>query len=144
MLRMCRKTGGQAHGKSLKSHSGRSLASINKFFVVSSTRIQSTKIVDPLGEDVVSTGRFGNWLCGPINLDVDVIQGWQDINKLDAVRAKYGRRVNVTMKHDEAWAMVESLGSKSIKDIFAEFKIESSLEMLDRNAKLQVASRQDD
>lgn len=118
------------------------LAWINKYYVVSSTRVQTTKIVDVLGDDVVSTGRFGEWVCAPVNLDVAVVQGYQYMKKLDQARAKYGRKINVKTKHVEAWAALESLSSDlSVPDILREFGIETSNEMLARNTKLQNAKR---
>ncbi len=39
------------------------LAWINKVPIVSSTRIQPTTIIDAVGDEVVSTGRFGEWVC---------------------------------------------------------------------------------
>lgn len=118
------------------------LAWINKYYVVSSTRIQATKIVDVLGDEIVSTGRFGEWVCSPINLDVAVVQGWQTINRLEEVRAKYGRHVNIRIKHVEAWAKIESLSEKtSIAEILREFELETSNEMLARNESLQNARR---
>ena len=118
------------------------LAWINKVYIVSSTRIQATKIVDVLGDDVVSTGRFGEWICSPINLDVAVVQGYQYMRKLDRARAKYGRRINVKTKHVEAWAALESLAADvSVPKILKEFDIETSRDMLARNTQLQNAKR---
>lgn len=119
-----------------------SLAWINKYYVVSSTRIQATKIVDVLGNDVVSTGRFRDWVCAPINLDIAVIQGWQSIAKLEQIRDKYGRMVNVKLRHDEALGSVESLSPEvSIPDLLKEFDLETSNEMLARNTTLQKRKR---
>ena len=118
------------------------LAWINKYYIVSSTRIQTTKIVDVLGDDVVSTGRFGEWVCAPINLDVAVVQGYEFMKKLDKAREKYGRKIDVRTKHVEAWAAIESLSSDvSVGEILHEFGIQSSNEMLARNTKLQDERR---
>jgi beta-ureidopropionase len=118
------------------------LAWINKVPIVSSTRIQPTTIVDALGDEVVSTGRFGEWVCAPVNLDYAVVQGWQMINKLDEVRRRYGRQVNVKIKHVEAWGMLESLSPDvSIAQVLREFELETSSQMLARNTRLQDARR---
>ena len=118
------------------------LAWNNKYYVVSSTRIQATKIVDVLGDDIVSTGRFGEWICTPINLDVAVVQGYQYMQKLEQARAKYGRRINVKTKHVEAWAALESLSADvSVPEILKEFDIETSRDMLARNTRLQNDKR---
>lgn len=118
------------------------LAWINKVYVISSTRIQATKIVDVLGDDVVSTGRFGEWVCAPINLDIAVVQGYQFMRKLEQARAKYGRKINVKTKHVEAWAALESLaGDVTVPEILKEFDIETSCDMLARNTRLQNERR---
>jgi hypothetical protein len=77
-----------------------------------------------------------------LNLDYAVIQGWQAINKLNAVRAAYGRAVDVRIKHVEALALLTSLSpEKSAEEICREFEIETSREMLQRNTLLQDQHR---
>ena len=127
-----------AGGRMLNSH-----AWMNKYYVVSSTRIRAATMVDPLGETIESTGRFGTWLCRPLNLDYAVIQGWQDINKLAAVQEKYRREVAVRTKHVEALSLLQSLSpERSTVDICQEFGIETSRQMLQRNTALQNRHRQ--
>ncbi len=64
------------------------------------------------------------------------------INKLDEVRRRYGRKVNVKIKHVEAWGMVESLSPEvSIPAVLKEFDLETSSQMLARNASLQNEKR---
>ena len=120
-----------------------SLAWMNKYYVVSSTRFEHpTKIVDPLGEDVVATGRGGEWVCAPINLDRAVIQSMGEIRKLEKVRAKYGDRVHVKILHVEALASIESLSPDvSVSEVLKEFGIETSVDMIARNTGLQDAKR---
>ncbi len=126
-----------AGGKMLNS-----LAWINKFFVVSSTRIHASKIVDVLGDDIVSTGRFDNWVCTPLNLDVAVVQTHKNIDKLDEVAAKYGRKIDIKVQHVEAWARIESRSkSISVKEILAEFDLETSDAMFARETQRQNAAR---
>jgi predicted amidohydrolase len=127
-----------AGGKMLNS-----LAWMNKYFVVSSTRFEHpTKIVDVMGEDVAVTGRASEWVCAPINLDVAVVQIVTEIRKLEKVRAKYGSKVNVKILHVEALATIESLSPDiSVPDILKEFEIETSNEHLARNTRLQNAKR---
>lgn len=118
------------------------LAWINKFYVVSSTRIQSSKMVDVLGDTITETGRFDEWLCAPLNLDVAVVQGWTYMKRIDQARAKYGRKIDVRTKHVEAWARIESLSPDiSVPVLLKEFELETSHEMLARNARLQDAKR---
>lgn len=127
-----------AGGKMLNS-----LAWMYNYFIVSSTRFQHpTKMVDVLGEDIVETGRASEWVCGPLNLDVAVIQIVTEIRKLEQIRAKYGSKVNVKILHVEALASIESLSPDvSIPKILKEFEIETSNEHLARNTALQNAKR---
>ena len=118
------------------------LAWIHKFYVVSSTRIHDSKIVDVLGDDIASTGRFDSWICTPLNLDVAVVQTHQNIKKLDAVQAKYGRAVDIKVHHVEAWARIESRSPEvSVPNVLKEFGLETSDEMFARETKRQDAAR---
>jgi len=119
------------------------LAQVCHYYIVGSTRFEHpTKIVDPLGADIVATGRASEWVCAPVNLDVAVVQTVSDIRKLEAVRAKYGRRFNVRIRHVEAWALIEGLSDEiSVPQVLAEFGIETSRQALARNTALQDAAR---
>lgn len=119
-----------------------SLAWINKYYVVSSTRIQASKIVDVLGDDIASTGRFDNWLCTPLNLDVAVVQTHVNIKKLDAVQAKYGRKIDIKVQHVEAWARLESRSAEvSIPQVLEEFGLETTEQMFARETERQDRAR---
>lgn len=118
------------------------LAWINKYYVVSSTRIHDSKVVDVLGEDICSTGRFDDWVCTPLNLDVAVVQTHRNIDKLDAVREKYGRDIDIKVQHIEAWARIESRSARvAIKDVLREFGLETAEEMFARETTLQNSRR---
>jgi len=118
------------------------LAWINKYYIVSSTWMHATKIVNPLGDDVMATGRFEDWVCAPVNLDYAVIQGGPEIKKLDAVLEKYGRKFLVRTKHVEAWALIEgNAPDVSVPDVLLEFGIMTSNAMLDHNEMKQDAMR---
>jgi len=119
-----------------------SLAWMNKFYVVGSTLLHPTKIVDPLGQDVVSTGRAGDWVCAPINLDVAVVQGVANFKKFEAIREKYGRQFHFRVLHIEALATVERLsGDVSVAEVLAEFDIPTSKEQFASATKAQDALR---
>jgi beta-ureidopropionase len=66
-----------------------SLAWMNKFYVVSSAQNQHpTKMVNPLGEEIVATGRAANWICAPLNLDFAVVQTMDELGKVEAMSKK--------------------------------------------------------
>lgn len=119
------------------------LAATFKYYVVSSTRnTHPCKIVDPLGDDLAATGRAAEWICAPLNLNVAVVQTVPYIRRLEAARAKYGRLLNVRIKHVEAWALVETLSEDlPVHDILAEFDIPTSAEFLAENTRRQDAAR---
>lgn len=98
--------------------------------------------MDVLGDDVVATGRAAEWICAPINLDIAVIQSVKEIRKLEKIRAKYGRKFLVKIKHVEAWASIEGHSSDvSVPEVLREFGVKTSNEMLDWNTQLQDARR---
>lgn len=120
-----------------------SLAWMNKLYVVTSTRNEHpTKIVDPLGQDVVCTGRIGNWVCAPVNLDIAVVQGAPHIKKFRDIQEKYGRRFHFRILHVEALATLEGLsGDVSVADVLREFEIPTSKQKIEASTKAQNARR---
>lgn len=120
-----------------------SLAWMNKYFVVSSTRFDHpTKIVDPLGDDVVATGRAGNWICEPVNLDIAVVQSVAHFRKFKDIRKKYGRRFRFRILHVEALATIEGLsGDVSVPEVLQEFGIPTARQMLADSTRRQNVRR---
>jgi beta-ureidopropionase len=119
-----------------------SLAWMNKYYIVSSTSEHPTKIVNPLGEDVMETGRASSWVCAPINLDVAVVQSVQHIHKFEKITKKYGRRFRYRIQHVEALALIEGLSAEiSVPQVLKEFGIPTSKEMIANSARLQSAKR---
>ena len=120
-----------------------SLAWMNKYYVVTSTRNEHpTKIVAPLGQDVVCTGRAGNWVCTPVNLDIAVVQGTMYIKKFRDIQEKYGRRFRFRIRHVEALATVEGrAGDVSVAEVLKEFDIPTSIEKILTSTKAQDVRR---
>jgi hypothetical protein len=120
-----------------------SLAWMNKYYVVTSTRFEHpTKIVDPLGVDVVATGRAGNWICEPVNLDLAVVQAVTNIAKLRNLQKNYGRSFRVRVLHVEALAMIEGLSAEvSVPEALREFGIPTSRAMIAASTRAQDARR---
>jgi len=119
-----------------------SLAWMNKYYIVTSTREHPTKIVNPLGEDVVETGRASNWVCAPINLDVAVVQTVEHIRKFEKITRKYGRRFRFRILHVEALATIEGTSVEiSVPQVLKEFGIPTSRELIANSTRLQSAKR---
>jgi predicted amidohydrolase len=120
-----------------------SLAWMNRYYVVTSTRFEHpTKIVDPLGVDVVFTGRAGNWVCAPVNMDYAVVQTVKYFEAFREIRKKYGRAFRFRILHVEALALVENTAPElSVAAVLKEFGIPSSLEMIEAATRRQNAKR---
>jgi predicted amidohydrolase len=120
-----------------------SLAWMNKFYVVSSVlNGDPTKMVDPLGTDIVATGRAANWICAPLNLDFAVVQTMDQLHKVENMSKKYGRAFRIRILHVEALAMVESVSPEiSVAQALKEFDIPTAKEMLANSTREQNARR---
>lgn len=120
-----------------------SLAWMNKYYVVTSTRFEHpTTIIDPLGVDVVFTGRAGDWVCAPVNLDYAVVQSVKYFKAFREIRKKYGRDFTFRILHVEALALVEGCSAQvSVPAVLKEFGIPTSREMIATSTKLQNARR---
>lgn len=120
-----------------------SLAWMNKYYVVTCTRDEHpTKIVDPLGQDVVSSGRAGNWVCAPVNLDYAVIQGVANFKAFEKIRKKYGRGFGFRILHVEALALVEGQSPGiSVPAALKEFGIPTAREALADATRAQESKR---
>ncbi|MGH9328388.1 MAG: carbon-nitrogen hydrolase family protein [Terriglobia bacterium] len=127
-----------AGGKMLNS-----LAWMNKYYVVSSTRfLHPTKMVNPLGDDIVVTGRAANWICAPLNLDFEVVQTVVDFRRFKDIRKKYGRGFRFRILHVEALAMVEGVSADiSAAEVIREYDIPTSKELLATSTRLQHSKR---
>ena len=127
-----------AGGMMLNSH-----AWMNKYYVVSSIlNGDPSKIVDPLGEEIVATGRAGNWICAPLNMDYAVIQTVGNLKKAECITRKYGRDFRIRVLHVEALAMVQGVsGSVSVAEALKEFDIPTTKEMFVASTREQNAKR---
>ena len=120
------------------------LASIYHYVVVSSTRKDTTVIVDISGEEIVRTGRWdAKGVCAPVNLEKAFLHTYPFNVKFDAIRAKYGRKVLIRTFHDEEWTIVESRSPEvKVTDVLAEFEVITHDEMTAEAAAMQAARRQ--
>ena len=120
-----------------------SLAWMNKYYIVSSIGfLHPTKIVNPLGEDVVLTGRAANWVCAPLNLDFAVVQTVEHFRKFKDISKKYGRGFRIQILHVEALATIEGVSANiSVPQVLKEFGIPTSQELLAASTRKQNAKR---
>lgn len=114
------------------------IAWMNRFVVVASTRYDPAKICDIDGSDITSSSyRSKHWVCEPINLEKVMIKRWPHSKKLDAIIQKYGRKVKIIIHNEEGWAVIESLSPDvRVADLLKEFKIEGFRTQIDLAEKM--------
>ena len=102
-----------------------------KYNVVTSTWLKS-KICDIVGDEIAATGNWDkNYICAPINLEKAFSLTWPYNRQFDEIIAKYGRKIKITMYHDENWAIFESLSPDvRVNDVLKEFNIKTAAQTL--------------
>lgn len=103
----------------------------NKYVVVSSTRKNTSKICDISGDVISETGIWNkNLVCAPVNLEKAFLHLWPYVKHFKEIRKKYGRKVRITIYHEEEWAIFESLSPDIyVKDILNEFDMKTHEEL---------------
>ncbi|HJQ78497.1 MAG TPA: carbon-nitrogen hydrolase family protein [Lacipirellulaceae bacterium] len=114
----------------------------NQFVVVSSTRKDTSKIVDITGETIAATSRWHRWVCAAVNLERAFLHTWPFNRHFDQIQAKYGRDLVITTFGEEEWTILESLSPElRVEDVLREFKIETYAEHIARAEAMQSANR---
>jgi len=119
-------------------------AAEHHYVVVSSTRTATAKICDIRGETVVQTGNWSrNFFCGSVNLEKVLVDAWPHVKSFNEIQKKYGRKVRITISHEEQWTVIESLSSDVfVADILKEFGIKTFLQDVQEAEKAQIKARQ--
>ncbi|HUV42066.1 MAG TPA: carbon-nitrogen hydrolase family protein [Sedimentisphaerales bacterium] len=119
-----------------------SLARLNKYPIVTSTRSNPTRVIDVTGDESATSGRFNDWVCVPVNLEKAAVHIWPYVQKFSALRAKYGRKLSIKILDQEDWAVVESRSADiKIADVLKEFDIPTFEEHIVRAEKVQDKHR---
>lgn len=115
----------------------------NQVTVVSSTWKGTTKICDPVGNDIIGSGIWSRWgVCALVNLEKVVLHSWPDFEKFGDIQKKYGRKVICYSLHEEELSVVESLSPDvKVKDILREFDLKPYREVLSVDEKKQADKR---
>ena len=115
----------------------------NKYFVVSSTNKDTTKICDISGTDIARTGRWNpRWVCAPVNLEKVFLHTWPYVQRFDEIKVKYGRKISITNFDEEEWSIIESLSPEvKVDDIMKEFDLKSHEEHIDAADGIQKNAR---
>ncbi|HBL76169.1 MAG: hypothetical protein A2W90_08725 [Bacteroidetes bacterium GWF2_42_66] len=99
----------------------------NKCVVVSSTNKNTSKICDITGEVVSQTGIWNsNLICAPVNLEKAFLHLWPYNKRFNEIQQKYGRKVRISLFHEEEWAIIESLSPDvKVREILDEYELKT-------------------
>jgi hypothetical protein len=99
----------------------------HKYIVVSSTNKHTSKICDINGDEIAKTGIWNaNLCCAPVNMEKAFVHGYPFYHQLEEIQKKYGRKIKITIFHEEEWVIVESLSSElAVMDVLREFEVET-------------------
>ncbi len=94
-----------------------------KYIVATSTHKNTSKICDFTGEVIAKTGIWeDNYYCAPINMERAFLHIWPYVLNFDKIKKKYGRKIKITIYHEEEWAVIESLSPDIlVSDVMKEF-----------------------
>jgi beta-ureidopropionase len=114
----------------------RAYAYLHHYFVVSSVRQDRSRIIDPLGGELVQTDQRLNMVYRDINLDFAVSHWDFNYSVPDAILHRYGARVRVSSDRDSAHFLVEPMDPTiSTNDLQQEFRFETTAEYHDRHRR---------
>lgn len=115
----------------------------NKCIVASSTNKNNSKVCDIDGETVATTGIWNpNFYCGKVNMEKVFLPTFMYLKECGDIEKKYGRKVKITIFHEEEWTIIESLSPDVyITDIVKEFNLQPHSEGLREAEIVQQQSR---
>jgi hypothetical protein len=115
----------------------------NKCIVASSTNKNTSKLCDIDGKTITKTGIWDpNLYCGQVNMEKVFIPTYDYLDQVNNIRKKYGRKVKITVFHEEEWTIIESDSPDVfINDIVKEFNLKSHVEGLREAEIIQAKSR---
>ncbi|KAA5539590.1 carbon-nitrogen hydrolase family protein [Roseiconus nitratireducens] len=118
------------------------MAALNRYVVVSSTRKDRSQICDIDGTTLGSTNRWHPWAVATVNLEKAFLHTWPFVQRFPEVYAKYGPKVRITTHPDEEWSILESRSPDvRIADVLSEFDLQPIDDYLRDAEKLQTFAR---
>jgi len=112
------------------------------YYVVSSVTGMHSRIIDITGRILAETGLYNDIAELEIDLDKKALSTDYNLQKVPAIRARYGRDVAMQMFLDEDIFTLESLRADvGVADLVAEFDLELWSDYIARCAKAQEAQR---
>jgi predicted amidohydrolase len=101
------------------------MAWTNKYCMVSSTALGTSRICDVTGETVLETGRWNSsGICAALNLEKALVHTWPYVERFAEIQVKYGRKVRIYNLHEEELTVIESRSADvKVADILREYQI---------------------
>ena len=120
----------------------RTLAWLNQYFVVASTKSRPASIYDITGERLATTGRFQQWTGAVLPLGKTVFEIDFHVSKMRDIQKKYGSRVEVTWYHDEDLVTLASLDpALTVQDLIREYELTPHRDYILRAQRKQDKTR---
>lgn len=106
----------------------------NQYYVVSSTRKDTTKICDITGEELATSGNWNRWgVCAPVNLEKAFLHSYPYSYKFPEIQQKYGQKVKCYSLHEEEISVIECVSPDlKVSEILKEFDLITYKESLRR------------
>ena len=117
-------------------------AAIHKYYVASSVRAFTSKIIDITGKELESSTRWANWAYKKISLDKTMFHIDSQFHKLAGMVAVLGNKIRLETYDAEGRFTIESNDPEwPVERIKKEFGLETFKEYHDRSAKLNDNKR---
>ena len=85
------------------------MAFLHQVYILTATWPRRCKLFDISGDLITECGRLSDSIIETIDLDRRLFHWDYQGDKLDAIRARYGRDVNIDIYHEEGWFALNSL-----------------------------------
>jgi beta-ureidopropionase len=122
----------------------RSRAFTYRYYIVSSVLTDHAYIIDPLGQVLKRSGRFGSVIAETINLDYVVCYFDYHKKQIEEMKEKYGNEVTIRVLQEEGYFILQSeREGVSAPDMAREFKIVPAREFFRRHEEQLSDMRKD-
>lgn len=113
------------------------LASLNHYYIISSTERGSAHIYDITGEALATSGKYQDWAEAVLPLGKRLFEVVGAASKAYEIQQKYGSRVEVTWYHESDWVTLTSLDPNlSVEDLITEYGLTPLDEEIARSTRL--------
>lgn len=108
-------------------------------YFVSALTSEGSVIVNPLGKILAVSSIYSPVICKTINLDYKIIHINYNYDKMDAIKRKYGSKVDIEVSRPEGIFMLTSnMEDFSTEEIICEFQLETREEYFQRSEKVRA------